>query len=62
MKKLSNITRLVTRFFKDCKEFSVKVAYARLYRDCPWIGWEKRREKYENSVYGYLKKRIFKPY
>lgn len=56
MKKLSNISKLLTRFLKDCKEFSIKVGYARLYRDCPWIAWEKRREKYEIIVYDYLKK------
>lgn len=56
MGKLASAGKLTKRFFEDCAEFSFSVAYARLYRDCPYICWEKRREKYENSIYMYLKK------
>lgn len=56
MNKMRTIGRLIIRFFSDCKEFSIGVAYARMYRDCPWIEWNKRREKYENAIYFYLKR------
>ena len=60
MSKFNTIKKLLIRFYKDCQEFSFKVAYARLYRDCPWITWSKRREQYENAVYNYLKKHYSK--
>ena len=53
--KVNTAKTLVKRFKTDVKEYDVKIAICRLYRDLPIGNWATKNSKYLKSVMNYLK-------
>ncbi len=53
-KKNRTIRNMVGRFWTDCKEFSVDIAFRRIIRDLPYLAWDRRYNYYMRGVQKYI--------
>jgi len=56
--KIKAFFALFKDFKNNCKEFSFKVAAAKLIYLVPFIPWDKRKALYEKTIYGCLNKEL----